>query len=116
MLCCAYRSTTPRPTRYPRLSRRWKTASRASSSSMAVVGPLVAGPPPLPLPPASPSPPRIMVPVDVAVEPFNHASSRAARSNAILYAMGTSSMRRKSRAERETRVDVGSVGVSVELL
>jgi hypothetical protein len=97
-----YRSTTPSPTRYPRDSSLWNTASRASSSSTVPV---------TPAPPIVPT--ALLASSDIREgfcdeEPCIHSSSRAARSFVMRYAMGTSSMSRKSRHEMFTCVAVGS--------
>ena len=104
----AYRSTTPRPTRYPKLSSLWNTASRDSSSSTVAV-------PPAPVVPA-PAPAAVLLAsllcddnlfafvVDVPV----HSSSRAVRSAVMRYAIGTSSIKSRSRHVELRRENVGS--------
>lgn len=108
-----YRSTTPSPTLYPRFSNRWNTASRASSSSTVAVPPPPTGPPSVPLAvPAAVLDASLLAPDSrfgfVADDPCIHSSSRAARSAVMRYAMGTSSMSRRSRHDVFTNENVGS--------
>ena len=101
-----YRSTNPCPTLYPKLSRRWNTASRVSSSAEGkprlVISFFAVPSSVTPASPSSPSSPLAAVGwLKILLRRYScsNACSRACRRSVILCARGTSSIKRKSRAE-----------------
>lgn len=125
-----YRSTSPCPTLYPKLSNLQNTASLSSSSSIleSPPGPFLRAPVPVPfvLPPVVPAVPVVLPAVvstvlrftSVAVPdsfgmlayPAGPSRSRSLESSSFAsrYASGTSSISRRSRHDVFTNVAVGS--------
>lgn len=98
-------STNPCPTRYPSRSNRKNTASRSSSSSIAVIVPDTTDAR-FPAAPASPAPAPAAAGSGTTTPEV--AAAAASTSCVTRYAMGTSSMRRKSRHEEERKRADGS--------